>query len=60
MHECEKTGLSQWCDGKNVKLVQLRSQAAGAYGTNIYDGEKVYMCAECRRANNGGFKILNK
>lgn len=50
--------LNQWCNGVNKKTVQLRSQTAGGHGTNKFEGAIVVMCEECRKANNGGFKIL--
>lgn len=53
---CKDKG--KWCDNKGVKLVQLRSQTAGVHGTNLYEGEILPMCAECRKANNGGFKMF--
>lgn len=58
MEICDKTGIAAWCTNRDVLQVQLRSQAAGAYGTNKYDGPKVYMCQACRKSNNGGFKIV--
>lgn len=56
--KCQNKSMKQWCDGKDVKLVQLRTQAAGMYGTNLYDGEKLFMCAGCRKSHCGGFKIV--
>jgi len=60
MKKCDKARLNKWCNNKDVKLVQLRSQTAGAYGTNLFEGEKVWMCAECRKVNCGGFKIVQE
>ena len=50
--------MNNWCNGKNKKRVQLRTRAAGVHGTNLYDGEVVEMCEECRKAHCGGFKIV--
>ena len=58
--ECSKVGSSKWCDDVDVKLVRLRSQTAGVHGTNEYLGDLVHMCAECRRANRGRFKIMKQ
>ncbi len=55
---CDKRGLSTWCNNKDVKLVQLRSQAAGPNGTNEFKGDQVHMCSECRKSNTGMFKIV--
>ncbi|WP_177132167.1 hypothetical protein [Pseudomonas gingeri] len=57
-NECAKRGLSTWCTNKGVKTVQLRSQCAGNFKRNEYLGDVVQMCAECRKSNNGGFKII--
>lgn len=51
MGKC-KVPLNRWCNGKDKKMVQLRS------AVNVYEGKKVLMCAECRKSNNGGFKIV--
>lgn len=53
-----KIGINKWCNSKNTKFVQLRSQAAGVYGTNEFKGKKLFLCEECRKANRGGFKII--
>lgn len=58
MSSCDKVGVAQWCNNKDVRLVQLRSQAAGAFGTNKFEGAKVHMCQECRKANRGTFKFV--
>lgn len=58
MANCEKTGLHTWCNNKDVKRVQLRSQTAGQAGTNKFEGPQVNMCQECRKSNNGCFKII--
>ena len=49
---CEKTGISKHCNNSDLKVVQLKS------AVNEYNGNKVLMCKECRKANNGGFKII--
>lgn len=58
MVNCDKHGLAKWCNNKDVKLVQMRSQAASPAGTNKFEGPQVYMCQECRKSNNGAFKII--
>ena len=58
--QCSKARLSKWCDDVDVKLVRLRSQTAEAHGTNEYLGDEVHMCAECRKANRGQFKIVKQ
>lgn len=58
MPNCDKSNLAKWCNNKVVKLVQMRSQAAGPAGTNKFEGPQVYMCQECRKSNNGMFKII--
>lgn len=55
---CDRRGVSTWCNNNNVKTVQLRSQCAGGGKSNEYLGDVVLMCAECRKSNNGGFKIV--
>lgn len=56
--KCENKRLNIWCNNRDVKRVRLRSQAAGVHGTNLFDGAELLMCSECRKANNGGFKIV--
>lgn len=56
--KCDKRGLATWCNGEDVKTVQLRSQTAGVHGTNLYKGDVVHMCSECRKSNRGGVKIV--
>lgn len=56
--KCDKRGVANWCNETDVKCVQLRSQAAGAHGTNEYKGDHVNMCSECRKSNRGMFKIV--
>ena len=57
-NKCENKQMADWCNNKGLKLVQLRTRAAGVNGTNLYDGAKLMMCEECRKAHNGGFKIV--
>lgn len=52
--------MARWCDNRDVKLVQLRSQTAGAHGTNLYEGDQVHMCRECRKVNLGMFRIVRE
>lgn len=59
MNNCDKRAMANFCNNKDVKFVQLRSQAAGAHGTNLFDGPVVYMCSECRKSNRGMFKMAN-
>lgn len=56
--DCDKTGLATWCSNRDVKTVQLRSQTAGNFKRNEYAGPVVQMCADCRKSNNGAFKIV--
>jgi hypothetical protein len=60
MINCDKTGLSGWCNNKDVKYVQLRSQVAGPNGPTKYEGRIVAMCSGCRKANCGKLKIVNQ
>lgn len=55
---CEKRGVAQYCNNRDIKLVQLRSQCSGPNGKNEYKGDVVQMCSECRKCNSGGFKIV--
>jgi hypothetical protein len=50
--KCDKRKISSWCNNVDVKKVQLKS------AVNVYKGDIVLMCAECRKVNNGGFKIV--
>lgn len=43
--QCDKAGLSRWYNNQDVRQVQLRSQAAGVFGTNELKGPVVYMCS---------------
>lgn len=43
---------SRWCTDKNVKLCQMKS------GRNVYAGAVVAMCEECRKYQNGQFKLV--
>lgn len=54
--DCERRNLATFCNNKNVKIVRLRSYSEGV--RNEFLGDVVRMCAECRKANNGGFKII--
>ena len=56
--DCSKTGVSNWCNNRNVKVVQMRSQTAGPNGSNKFEGAIVNMCEECRKSNCGNFKIV--
>lgn len=56
--KCDKHGLATYCKGTDVKTVIIRSRVSGPSGPNEYAGPQVQMCAECRKSNNGGFKIL--
>jgi hypothetical protein len=58
--DCDKHGVKQFCNNKDVKTVQLRSQVTGGSNRNEYNGEVLNMCAECRKCNTGGFKIVKK
>ena len=53
LKQCDRTGLTDWCCNTDIKRVQLKN------GTNLYEGKKVWMCKECRKANNGSFKIIS-
>ncbi|MBS9758483.1 hypothetical protein JR044_31300 [Pseudomonas aeruginosa] len=55
---CDRAGLATYCNGRDVKAVQLRSRTAGPHGPNEYAGAVVMMCSECRKSNTGGFKIV--
>lgn len=55
---CSKSGIHAWCNNKDVKRVKLRSQTAGVRGTNLFEGEEVNMCQQCRKDNRGGFKFV--
>lgn len=57
--ECSKRGVSHWCNGKDVKVVQLKSvPTAYDRSKNVFKGDVVYMCQECRKSNTGQFKIV--
>lgn len=46
------------CNSKGIKLCQLKSASKPK---NVYEGEKVLICANCRRGiENGGFKIVKE
>lgn len=54
--DCERRNLATWCNNQNVKTVRLRSYSEGV--RNEFLGDVVRMCGECRKANNGAFKIV--
>lgn len=54
--DCERRNLATFCNNKNVKTVRLRSYSEGV--RNEFLGDVVRMCGECRKANNGAFKIV--
>lgn len=57
--DCENDRIAQWCNNKDVKKVQLKSVPGPRdKGPNVFKGDILNMCQECRKANNGGFKIL--
>lgn len=42
----------KWSDGGVViPHVQMRNNTAGHAGTNKFEGERVYLCQECRKSN---------
>lgn len=57
MPACDRAGVAAFCSGEDVRRVRLKSQHAGNGRTNEFKGKVVWMCKECRKANNGGFKI---
>ncbi len=54
---CENKRMNQWCDGIDVKQVQMKSRTASGNGTNEFKGEILLMCKECRKAHNGQIKL---
>lgn len=48
---CDKNHPA-WHNGLDVKRVQLKS------AVNVYEGPIINMCAGCRKAYNGGFKLV--
>lgn len=48
--KCQKK--SSFCDGQDVKLVQLKSS------TNVYQGEIIRACKGCRIGMHGGYKFV--
>lgn len=57
---CSKRGLVKYCNDEDVAYVQLRSQTAGGGKKNVFEGDCVWMCAACRSANTGTFKLIKK
>jgi hypothetical protein len=57
--KCENKRINNWCNNKDVKVVQRKSKSVGTNSTNEFNGETLLMCRECRKANNGGFKIVS-
>lgn len=60
MQKCENKLMKKWCNNKGLNLAQLKTRATGANGPNLYNGDKLMMCEECRKAHNGGFKIVKE
>jgi hypothetical protein len=56
--ECQEK--SQFCNNKNVKLCQMKSNKGGITRANVYEGKIVAMCGECRKMQNGQFKFVVK
>jgi len=55
---CDKRLVDKYCNGKDVKPVQLRSRTTGHAGANLFNGELCNMCSECRKVNRGLFKLV--
>lgn len=51
MENCELK--STYCNNKYVKLIRRKSEH------NIFDGDLRYWCEECRKLQNGQFKLIN-
>jgi hypothetical protein len=49
--ECDRALISRYCCNTDVKYVILKTQR------NVYNGEVKAMCKECRKTNNGAFKM---
>lgn len=56
MKNCEEK--SSWCTNEDVKLCQMKSRSNIMHGGNTYDGVKKMMCRECRKFQNGQFKLV--
>ena len=54
--DCDKAGLAKWCNNQDVKLVKLKDH--NTPGVTSFNGPEVAMCAECRKSNNGGIKLV--
>lgn len=48
-------GGHSYCDGKDIRLVQMKSASLKG---NVFEGQKLYLCAECRKFENGQFKFV--
>ncbi len=54
--KCEEK--SRFCNGKDVKVCRMKSNKGGITRGNVYEGAVIAMCAECRKGQNGQFKLL--
>ena len=52
--KCQNKRINDWCNNEYLRYVQMRTGT----NPNKYDGEQLWMCKECRKANNGEFKFV--
>ena len=50
---CEKQ--YQYCNNSDVRLCQMKSASKPK---TVFEGDKVYLCQECRRMQQGQFKYV--
>lgn len=58
MSTCENKVINMWCNNEDVRTVQRKSRSPGPAGKNIYKGEILEMCSECRKSNTGQVKFV--
>lgn len=57
--DCQRRSV--WCNDENVKLCQMKSSSGGVTGGgNTYEGRLIWMCAQCRKLENGQFKFVKQ
>lgn len=57
--KCENKRMMAWCNGDDVKRVQLRSMCATSVNPDKFEGPIINMCEGCRKLRKNSFKIIN-
>lgn len=51
-------GKSGYCNNQDIRKCQMKSSANTMHGGNVFNGKILYLCRECRKLENGQFKLV--